>query len=137
MIYRKKGISMISNSIMLLISMLFITVIFIFSVNAIIPFIWYEKLNNVALKYMFVIEKYGYLTESEKNLMLADMERQGFNLSKINIDYPKNKEAYGQLVYLNIHYNMEIDAINFSNGEILLKKQTIPLNIIKNSFCKM
>lgn len=136
MICRKKGISMISNFIIVLVSILIMTSIFVFSINAIIPFIWYEKLNNIALKYMFVIEKYGYLTENEKNTMLDDMQKQGFDISKVRLDYPKGKEAYGQLIHLNIYYDLYIDTISFSNEAIALKRQDIPINISKNSFCK-
>lgn len=56
--------------IILVISVIVIIFVGVFIINTIIPFIWYEKLNSIAQKYMFVVEKYGYLTENEKNVLI-------------------------------------------------------------------
>ena len=58
----KKGNVIVTAPIILLCCMFLILVLGTFYINAIKPFIWYEKLNNISNKYMFIIEKYGYLT---------------------------------------------------------------------------
>ena len=46
------------------IGMLFITIVTV--VNMLTPFIWYQKLENIASKYVYIVEKFGYMTEVEK-----------------------------------------------------------------------
>ena len=54
----KKGSTFMITPIIVLFSSIFILIIGMFFVNAIRPFICYEKLNSISNKYMFVIEKF-------------------------------------------------------------------------------
>lgn len=134
--YKSKGNSLVATPIVLVISILFIIFIGIFTINNILPFIWYEKLNNIALKYIFVIEKYGYLTDSEIDSLKSDMQDQGFDISKIIIDVPKEQKNYGELIEFSILYNYNQENLSFNEGKIGIKSKIIPIKIVKNSYCK-
>ena len=56
----KKG--NVAFSLTIVISLMFFVVLAVYIVNMITPFIWYQKLENIANKYVYVIEKFGYLT---------------------------------------------------------------------------
>jgi len=59
--YKKKGYFAIITPIVVLLCAIFILFLTVFIINVIKPFILYEKLDSIANKYMFVIERYGYL----------------------------------------------------------------------------
>lgn len=73
-------------------------------IECITPFILHQKLQAVATKYMYVIEKYGYLTNDEKDSMLEELNSKGFEGSNITIVYPETKRNYGELLELKITY---------------------------------
>ena len=102
-------------------------------VNLIMPFTIYQKLDNIATKYIFVIEKFGYLTESEKNNLLSYLNQEGIDSNYIKLEYPKKKEPYGNLITLKISYEYAYNIINF---EINKKEKTI-ISVTKNSFSKI
>lgn len=132
----KKGSTIISTSIILVVSIIVLLCIGVFIINSITPFIWYEKLNNIALKYMFVIEKYGYLTDAEKNTLINDMKSEGFDISEVDLKYPSEQKAYGELLQFSVKYNLKINLPTFSNGIVGIQNKTIPLSINKSSYCK-
>ena len=76
----------------------------VYVIECITPFILQQKLQAVATKYMYVIEKYGYLTNDEINSMLEELSSKGFNTVNIDIVYPKSKRNYGELLELKITY---------------------------------
>lgn len=133
---KKRGNTLISISIILVISVIIIIAIGVFMINSITPFIWYEKLNNISLKYMFVIEKYGYLTDCEKAMLLSDLKNSGFDITQINIIYPTQKKNYGDLIEFSIKYNFIENSFNFNNSKIQIIKKVVPLEIKKYSYCK-
>ena len=93
------------------------------------PYIWYEKLSSTCIKYVFVIEEYGYLTKKETKLLIDELEKEGFEREKIKLEYTSKAVNYGDEIYLKIKYdyNLKIPMI----GE-----KTIPMQIEKYSICK-
>lgn len=105
------------------------SILIITMVKIIIPYIWYEKLSSTCIKYVFVIEEYGYLTKKEAQLLLDELKKQGFNEEKIKLDYTSQKVNYGDEIYLKINYKYEFDLP-------IMGKQEIPMEINKYSVCK-
>lgn len=133
----KKG----NTAITIMISFLIITVLLIIIgytiINLFIPFIYYQKLDTISNKYLFVIEKFGYLTSSEKNNLINDLENQGFNTEEINIIYPATQKSYGELIEFTLEYNVINKSININNGIIGLYDKETKISVRKNSFSKL
>ncbi len=137
MIKKKKGSSYVVTPIILIISVLTLVYLTVLIINIIIPFIWYQKLNTVSLKYMFVVEKYGYLTDSEKNSFMEELKNEGFDTSKIKINATDSKKNYGEIVSLNVEYTLDIKIPKITNSGVTLEDNTQVLKINKNSFSKI
>lgn len=133
----KKGSSIITVPITLVISIFMIIIIGMYMINSIIPFIYHEKLAVVANKYMFVIEKFGYLTEEEKNMLYKELSNSGFDVSKISLKYPSELKKYGELIELEIEYKLELKTPMIKDGKYMLIKRETILKIRKNSFSKV
>jgi hypothetical protein len=132
----KKGSSVLIAPIILTISLVMLILIGTYTINFIQPFIWYEKLNNVGLKYMFIIEKYGYLTFEEENNLIMELENKGFKKENITLDVPKEIKKYGELIELNLNYKMIVKIPVVSNiigGTI---DKNININVCKSSYSK-
>lgn len=133
----KKGNTMISTSIILVVSIIFIMVLSISFIGMIKPFIMYEKLNKISQKYMFVVEKFGYLTSNEKNLLIEELEEDGFKKENLIINAPGNLKSYGELINFEISYKMEYQTIKFYNGKLLLENKDIILKSKNYSYSKI
>lgn len=97
------------------------------------PFIWHQKLDTIARKYMFVIEKYGYLTDLEEDNLKKELSSQGFNIEKTNIIVPKNPKSYGELIEFSIEYRYDMNSI----AKIFeLNNREVNIKVRKTSFCK-
>ena len=67
----QKGSTIITTPIIIAIGIMLVSALIIMSVKIITPYIWYEKLSSTCIKYVFVMEEYGYLTKKEKlNLIM-------------------------------------------------------------------
>ena len=133
----KKGNIIVTYPLVLLVSIFSIVVVGVFFINAIFPFIWYQKLNITAQKYMFVIERFGYLTNKEKNNMINDLKNQGFDSSKINIVAPNKRKTYGELIEFKITYDYSYKNIGVANINFNNKEKNIKMKVYKNSYSKI
>ena len=125
----KKGSSIITTPIIITIGIVLVSILIVTSIKILMPYIWYEKLSSTCLKYVFVIEEYGYLTKKEASILLDDLENQGFIRNKIKLDYTSNLVDYGEEIYLKIKYEYELELP-------ITGKQIIPMEIEKYSICK-
>lgn len=133
----KKGNTTFTLPIILVIAMIFIVLIGTYIISLITPFIWYEKLNSISQKYMFVIEKYGYLTDLEKSNLVNDLKNDGFNISYIEIIAPNVKKNYGELIEFKIKYKVIQKNPTISNGVIRNTQKDINMSIKKYSYSKI
>lgn len=133
---RKKG-NITTYPLILFISILFLIAVGVFLINAIFPFIWYQKLNTTAQKYMFVIEKFGYLTQSEKETLLNDLNAQGFDISQIEIEAPNKRMSYGEVIELKIKYRYEYTNVIYSSNKLGTQKKYIDMVVSKLSYSKI
>jgi len=100
----KNGATAITISIMTVFCTTLLCVCLVYVIECITPFILHQKLQAVATKYMYVIERYGYLTNEEKNSMLEELKSKGFEETETIIEYPDTKKNYGELLELKITY---------------------------------
>lgn len=129
----KKGNAVVTYPIVLFISILFLIMVGIFFINSIFPFIWYQKLNSTAQKYMFIIEKFGYLTDLEKANVINELNSQGFDINNIELYAPSNKKSYGELIEFKIVYKYKYKNIS----EFKLEEKTINMVVTKSSYSKV
>ncbi len=126
---KEKGSTILTTPIMIAIGIMLVSILIVMAVNILTPYIWYEKLSSTCLKYVFVIEEYGYLSKKEASLLLAELEGQGFTRDEIDLDYTSQKVNYGEEIYLKVNYNYE--WILPMGGS-----KSIPMQIEKYSNCK-
>ena len=126
---KQNGSSIITTPIIIAIGIMLVSVLIVTAINILEPYIWYEKMSSTCLRYVFVIEEFGYLTKKEAKMLVDDLEKQGFNREKIKLEYTDKEVSYGDEIYLKINYDYEIK---------LPMKETlnIPMEIEKYSICK-
>ncbi|MBR5227726.1 MAG: hypothetical protein IKV94_03720 [Clostridia bacterium] len=127
---KKRGATAISISVITIICMVFLTLMVAFIIECIKPLMLQQKLQSVATKYMYVIERFGYLTKQEKEQLIDELSAKGFETQKIRIEYPEYKRRYGDLIELKILYNYKSKTIPFYGME------EYDLVVTKISFCK-
>ncbi len=125
----ERGSSILTTPIIITIGIVLVSILIVTAVKILIPYVWYEKLSSACLKYIFVIEEYGYLSKKEASLLIDDLERQGFDREKIELKYTSKAVDYGDEIYLKINYNYELEFPIV--GDI-----NIPMKIEKYSICK-
>lgn len=114
-----------------------IIIIGITSFNIIESFIWQQKLNKISVKYMFIIEKFGYLTPKEKNNMLLDLKENGFKIENISVDAPDKIKNYGELIEFCIKYRTSYKRVLFSDGKINIKEIPLIIKADKYTYSKI
>ena len=84
------------------------------------PYIWYEKLSSTCLKYIFVMEEYGYLTNKEKKSLENELVKQGFEEKNLTINCTTKKQEYGNPIFLNVNYLYLLNLPIVGEKEILM-----------------
>lgn len=131
---KKKG--NVTTTITLIVTLGFLLVLTIYIINTILPFIWYQKLQTVANKYVYVIEKFGYLTDTEEEALYEELEQDGFDLSCVKLKCPKSYLEYGTLFEFEITYNLHQEYNVISDG-IKNEARIVPLTIRKYGYSKI
>ena len=124
-----KGSSILTTPIIIAVGLIMVSSLIVFAVNILTPYIWYEKLSATCIKYVFVMEEYGYLTNVEKGNLLKDLSNQGFDENKLKISYTSKRQNYGSPIYLKIDYNYQLDLP-------VVGSRVIPMNISRESVSK-
>lgn len=132
----KKRKGNITTTITLIVSLGLLLVLTIYIINTIIPFIWYQKLQTIANKYVYVIERFGYLTDAEERELYNELQNDGFDLSCIQLECPKSYLEYGTLFKFEIIYNLYQEYNIIANG-IKKEARIVPLKIRKYGYSKI
>lgn len=134
----KRGNSVITLPLLIAFATIAIGILSIFLINLIKPYILYEKLLSTSLRYMFVLEEYGYLNENDKKLLINELENQGFKKENILIDTTKEKMKYGDSVYLIIEYRYNMSLPFFKDNSLAIdkEKKDILMRVVKYGVCK-
>ncbi len=135
----KKANSVITLPLLIAFSTIAIATFSIFLINILKPYIMYEKLLSTSLKYMFIIEEYGYLNSSDKKNLIQDLKNQGFDESYISIQATDTKQDYGNEVHLIITYNYDLSLSVFRRNTLSIKRKnkTVPMRVIKYGVSKI
>ena len=133
-----KGSAVLTTPIVLAISLFFLALFLVYIVNMLMPFIWYEKLSSQTLRYMFIMEEYGYLTPDEKNSLVSELDSSGFDTSKITITSTDAPVEYGEPIFLNINYNYSLllPVLNKSSLSTVNKDNSIIMKVRRQSISK-
>lgn len=129
MIKNNKGSTIITTPIVIAIGMVLISILIVFTIKILMPYIWYEKLSSTCIKYLFVMEDYGYLTKTEKKNLINELETQGFNKENIKLEATSRLQNYGDPIYLDIKYEYDLDIP-------MIELKTINMEIKKSSVSK-
>ena len=126
---KQSGNAILTTPLLIAIGTILIAILTVTTIKILMPYIWYEKLSSTCIKYVFVIEEYGYLTKKATKLLIDELVKEGFEREKIKLEYTSKAVNYGDEIYLKIKYdyNLKIPMI----GE-----KTIPMQIEKYSICK-
>lgn len=125
-----------TTAITLTASLAFLLILTIYIINTIIPFIWYQKLQAIANKYVYVIERYGYLTDSEEKELYKELKQDGFNLDNVTLECPKSYLDYGTLFKFEITYTLQQEYSIIADG-IQNEARSVPLRIRKYGYSKI
>ena len=131
----KKGNVVVIYPIVIIMAIMILVIVGMFFLNSIFPFIWYQKLNHIAQKYMFVIEKFGYLTDSERKNLQEELSEQGFDISKVIIQAPSARKSYGELIEFKLSYEYTYNNMNVLKNN--MEKKKIDIKVSKCSYSKI
>lgn len=133
-----KGSSVVTAPLVIVISLFLFALLTIFCVNYLMSFVWYEKLSAQSLKYIFIMEEYGYLTPSEKTALTDDLNSAGFDTSNVSVSATDIPAGYGEPIFLNISYKykMMLPVLNSSSLSTTKQESTVEMNIRKQSISK-
>ena len=117
---------------------IFIFIFFIvFAVRILDPFIVYQKMSETALKYIFVMEDFGYLNKDDKLSLAKELEQKGLDINNISISATEKVKDYGELVELNIEYKYPFKKTTFNKSIFpAYKKEFIDIRISKKGVSK-
>ena len=101
---KKTGSTGISVALITVVGICAICIFIACIINFITPLILQQKLQTIVNKYMYVIERYGYLTSSEKHTLLDELNKENLDISRITIEFPEFKKAYGERLEFSVSY---------------------------------
>ncbi len=119
----------LTTPIIIAIGIMMVSSLLLFCVKLLTPYIWYEKMSSTCLKYVFIMEEYGYLTNVEKNNLINDLEKAGFDKKDLKISYTSRRQGYGMPIYLRINYIYKLHLP-------VVGEKLIPMNINRESVSK-
>jgi len=122
-----RGSEILSTPIIIAIGIMLISTLVVICIKILTPYIFYEKLSSTCLKYVFVMEEYGYLTEKEKDNLKKELIRQGFNDNDLTIKYTNKRQVYGSPLYLKVNYkyNLELPIIGKKEIEMNINRESV------------
>jgi len=127
---KRRGNTVLTMPFVIVISFVTIIVFGIFAINMILPFVWYQKLQLVSYKYMYIIEKYGYLTKAEETNLIEELAQKGFDKEELKIETPSEPKGYGNIIEFKIIYNYKQKLPSWK-GSFKMQTKDIPLNVRK------
>lgn len=125
----QKGSTIITTPVIIAIGIMIVSMLIVMAVKILMPYVWYEKLSSTCIKYVFVMEEFGYLTKNEANELKEELVKQGFKEERLKLSYTSSRVNYGNPIFLKISYNYDVDLP-------LVASQTIPMVVERNSVSK-
>lgn len=136
-IHSQKGNSIVVMPLVIAIMFFIFAIFSIIFVNILKPFVVYEKLSSTSLKYIFVLEEYGYLTKKEREKMINDLVEKGLKKEKITLRATSEEKDYGDPVSLILSYDCNVRIPTFGTSFLpTMENKNIEVKVSKYSFCK-
>ena len=85
-------------------------------------------------KYIFIIEKFGYLSTSELDSLKTDLDKVCTNKYKLQI--PTEKGIYGSIFEVKFEYLYDLKCIDYEGRSISYKTKKIPIVINRYGYIK-
>jgi competence protein ComGC len=137
MLKKQNGNTLIGMPIITVVVFLLLMVIIITFVRLMEPLVIYEKMSSASLKYIFIMEEYGFLSNKEKTNLITELSEKGLNSSKLTVFGTDTLKDYGEPIWLKISYTHEIKMPDFVDSIIPdFHEKPININIEKKSFSK-
>ena len=137
MVYlNKNGSSAISTTLSTMFCIFLLAIFAVSIMQMLMPFLAYQKMQTVVVKYMYVIEKYGYLTKAEYNNLISDVVSCGIEEKTISIEYPSSPQVYGTLLKLKVQGDYTSNLVIWSDS-ISHKLTKTNLCVTKYSYSKI
>lgn len=135
--FSEKGNSIVSMPIVIAIIFFIFMIFAVTFVNILEPFIVYEKLSSTSLKYIFIMEEYGYLTTNEREKLSYDLKQKGLDKEKIKVRATSEEREYGEPISLILTYQCDVKVPNFNNSLVpSMETKNIEVKVSKYSFSK-
>jgi len=120
----------------LIVSLAILIITIMYVINMLTPFIWYQKLQNIADKYIYVVERFGYLTESEREELYKELIKEGFDINNVYLECPNKRLAYGEKFNFNLTYKLKLEYGMLKNT-IERETKEVLLHVKKYGYSKI
>lgn len=127
--FSEKGSTIITTPLIIAVGVMIVSMIIVIAVNIITPYLWYEKLSSTCIKYIYVMEEFGYLTKNEMRKLKNELKSQGFDDEYLKIGYTSTRVTYGNPIFLKLEYDYIVDIPFGENIEV-------PMIVTRNSVSK-
>lgn len=131
---KRKGF--IDTGMMLIISIIVLSLFFVFLISYLQPIKKYIDLNQIARKYSLIMEKEGYLSPSNFIKLQDEMVNIGFKLPDISITATSTRVDFGEEVSINIKYNFRKIEKKVNGLSVTNEVKIIPMEVEKSTTCK-
>ncbi len=118
MIKNNKGSTILITPIIWVITIFIFIFFIVFGIRIIEPFMIYQKMSSTALKYIFVMEEFGYLNKSDEKSLKSELVSKGLKNENILITATNQLKDYGEVIELTIIYQHPYKKVSFDNSLI-------------------
>ena len=133
----EKGSTVLVTPLIWVISILIFLFFLVTSLNVIEPFVIYQKISETSLKYIFIMEEYGYLTDRDRVKLKEELISKGLKGESITIRATSDLQDYGTPISLIINYKHSMNLPSFEESFIpRISPKEINLKVFKRSFSK-
>lgn len=120
-----KGSTILITPIIWVITIFIFIFFMVFSVRIMEPFMIYQKISATSLKYIFIMEEFGYLNRDDKEALVSELTNKGLITEKIMIEATDEEVDYGDVIELNVTYDHSYKKASFENSFIPTYKEEI------------
>lgn len=133
----QKGDSIVGIPIITAVVFLMLIIFIINFIGMIEPFVIYEKISSTSLKYIFIMEEYGFLTNQEKQGLIEELINKGLDPIQVTVTGTSVLKNYGEPISLKITYNHPMRFPQFEDSIMpSFNEKTLKINVEKRSFSK-
>ena len=118
MIKSNKGSTILITPIIWVITIFIFIFFIVFVIRIMEPFMIYQKMSSTALKYIFVMEEFGYLNKSDEKSLKNELVSKGLKNENILITATNQLKDYGEVIELTVIYQHPYKKVSFDNSLI-------------------